>query len=340
MKLKNYALGQWIEGEGDGQEIFNAITGEKIFNASSKGLDFKAMMDYGRASGATLRKMTFHERARMIKAMALYLSEKKAMFYALSAATGATKADSWIDIDGGIGNLFVYASKGRRELPDEPFLIDGNVEALSKGGTFVGHHICVPLEGVAIHINAFNFPVWGMLEKIAVNLLAGMPCIVKPATATCFLTELVVQEMVKSNIFPAGALQLICGSAGDILDHVTCQDVVTFTGSAQTGKMLKRHEAILENSVRFTMEADSLNCSILGLDAGPETAEFALFIKEVTREMTVKSGQKCTAIRRIIVPEKYAEAVSKAVADRLKTTVIGDPSVGSVSKQRTSSRCI
>lgn len=330
MKLKNYALGQWIEGEGNGQEIFHAVTGDKIFTASSNGLDFKAMMDYGRESGATLRKMTFHERARMIKAMALYLSEKKAMFYALSAATGATKADSWIDIDGGIGNLFVYASKGRRELPDEPFLIDGNVEHLSKGGTFVGHHICVPLEGVAIHINAFNFPVWGMLEKIAVNLLAGVPCIVKPATATCFLTELVVQEMVKSNIFPNGALQLICGSAGDILDYVTCQDVVTFTGSASTGKMLKRHEAILENSVRFNMEADSLNCSILGLDANPETAEFALFIKEVTREITVKSGQKCTAIRRIIVPEKYADAVTKAVSDRLKTTVIGDPSVEGV----------
>jgi oxepin-CoA hydrolase/3-oxo-5,6-dehydrosuberyl-CoA semialdehyde dehydrogenase len=330
MKLKNYALGQWIEGEGNGQEIFHAVTGDKIFTASSNGLDFKAMMDYGRESGATLRKMTFHERARMIKAMALYLSEKKAMFYALSAATGATKADSWIDIDGGIGNLFVYASKGRRELPDEPFLIDGNVEHLSKGGTFVGHHICVPLEGVAIHINAFNFPVWGMLEKIAVNLLAGVPCIVKPATATCFLTELVVQEMVKSNIFPTGALQLICGSAGDILDYVTCQDVVTFTGSASTGKMLKRHEAILENSVRFNMEADSLNCSILGLDASPETAEFALFIKEVTREITVKSGQKCTAIRRIIVPKKYADAVVKAVSERLKTTVIGDPSVEGV----------
>ena len=330
MKLKNYALGQWIEGAGEGQEIFHAVTGEKIFTASSNGLDFKAMMDYGRASGSTLRKMTFHERARMIKALALYLSEKKAMFYSLSAATGATKADSWIDIDGGIGNLFVYASKGRRELPDEPFLVDGNVEPLSKGGTFVGHHICVPLEGVAIHINAFNFPVWGMLEKIAVNLLAGVPCIVKPATATCFLTELVVQEIVKSNILPAGALQLICGSAGDILNHVTCQDVVTFTGSAQTGKMLKRHEAILENSVRFNMEADSLNCSILGLDAAPDTAEFSLFIKEVTREMTVKSGQKCTAIRRIIVPEKYAEAVSKAVAERLKTTVIGDPAVEGV----------
>jgi oxepin-CoA hydrolase / 3-oxo-5,6-dehydrosuberyl-CoA semialdehyde dehydrogenase len=331
MKLKNFVSGQWIEGEGEGTALFHAVTGEQIGLASTKGLDFKGMLEYARNTGGpALRKMTFHERALMLKNLALYLTSKKDKFYQLSAATGATKADSWIDIEGGIGNLFVYASKGRRELPNERFYVDGKPEPLSKGGTFIGHHICVPMEGVAIHINAFNFPCWGMLEKIAVNFLAGMPAIVKPATVTSFLTELMVQEIIDSGILPVGALQLICGSAGDILDHVTEQDVVTFTGSASTGKMLKQNKAIIENSVRFNMEADSLNCSILGPDAVPGTEEFNLFIKEVAREMTVKAGQKCTAIRRAIVPENLAQDVVKALADRLKTTTIGNPSVEGV----------
>ena len=243
----------------------------------------------------------------------------------MSAATGATKTDSWIDIDGGIGNLFVYASKGRRELPDETFYVDGGMEMISKTGTFVGHHICVPLEGVALHINAFNFPVWGMLEKIAVNLLAGVPAIVKPATSTSFLTELAVQQIISSGILPEGSLQLICGSTGNLFDHLTCQDAVTFTGSAQTGRMLKSHPSILENSIRFNMEADSLNCSILGPDASPDTEEFKLFIKEVVREMTVKAGQKCTAIRRTIVPESLTEPVLQAIKEKLKGNIIGDP---------------
>ncbi len=329
-KLKNYTLGQWVEGEGPGTALYHAISGDELFFSTSKGLDFGAALEYGRKNGSKLRKMTFHERARMLKALALHLNEKKKNYYALSAATGATKTDSWIDIDGGIGNLFVYASKGRRELPDESFYIDGNLEMISKSGTFVGHHICVPLEGVAIHINAFNFPVWGMLEKIAVNLLAGVPAIVKPATSTSFLTELVTKDIIASGILPEGSLQLICGSVGDMFDHLTCQDVVTFTGSATTGKLLKSHPAVLNNSVRFNMEADSLNCCILGPDATPDTEEFKLFIKEVAKEMTVKAGQKCTAIRRAIVPEKLTQDVIKALSERLKGTVIGDPAVEGV----------
>lgn len=331
VRLKNYTQGQWIEGTGAGIPLFHAINGEEIYRAGSDGLDFAAMLNYGRTvGGPALRKMSFHDRARMLKALGLYLNERKKSFYAVSAATGATKADSWIDIDGGIGTMLVFASKGRRELPDQPFLVDGNMEMISKGGTFVGHHICVPLEGVALHINAFNFPVWGMLEKIAVNLLAGVPAIVKPATATSYLTEHVVREIINSGILPEGSLQLVCGGVGDIFDHLTCQDVVTFTGSASTGKMLKRHPSIIDHSIRFNMEADSLNCCILGPDAEPGTEEFNLFIKEVSREMTVKAGQKCTAVRRTIVPEHLTEAVISALSERLKGTVIGDPAVEGV----------
>ncbi|MBN4051542.1 phenylacetic acid degradation bifunctional protein PaaZ [bacterium AH-315-M05] len=329
--LKSYVQGKWVKGEGTGTPLFNAVTGEKIAEATTKGLNFKGMLEYARTvGGPALRKMTFHDRGRMLKALALYLTEKKDVFYKLSSATGATKIDSWIDIEGGIGNLFVYASKGRRELPDETFYVDGNPEMLSKGGTFIGHHICVPMEGCAVHINAFNFPCWGMLEKIAVNFLAGVPAIVKPATVTSYLTELMVHEIIDSGILPGGALQLICGSAGDILDHVTSQDIITFTGSAETGKMLKAHPNIIDNSVRFNMEADSLNCCILGPDATPDTEEFKLFIKEVAREMTVKAGQKCTAIRRTIVPEKLTQDVINGLTERLSRIQLGDPAVEGV----------
>lgn len=325
MKLQNYSRGEWISGEGDGQLLYNAITGEEIGTASSKGLDFSLMMEYARKTGGpALRKMTFQERGRMLKALALYLNEKKEKFYSVSWATGATRADSWIDIEGGIGNLFAYASL-RRQFPDETFCLDGEAVKLSKNGTFVGHHICVPKEGVAIHINAFNFPVWGMLEKIAVNLLAGVPAIVKPATITSFLTEAIVKEIDLSGILPAGALQLICGSANGILDHIQSQDMVTFTGSASTGMMLKSHPRIVSESVSFNLEADSLNCCVLGIDAVPGTAEFDLFIKEVQREITVKAGQKCTAVRRIIVPEKLIEDVQIALGKRLTQTIIGNP---------------
>ncbi|MDF1675318.1 MAG: phenylacetic acid degradation bifunctional protein PaaZ [Vicingaceae bacterium] len=330
MKLQNYAQGQWVEGSGKEKPLFDAITGEQIATASSEGLDFAAMMDFARkVGGPTLRKMTFQERGLMLKALAMHLLTLKAKYYEVSAKTGATKVDSWIDIEGGIGNLFANASL-RRQFPDEPFYVDGETAPLSKNGTFIGHHIMVPKQGVAIHINAFNFPIWGMLEKIAVNLMAGVPAIVKPATLTSFLTEAMVKDIIDSNILPAGTLQLICGSANGILDHVTNQDVVTFTGSASTGKMLKAHPRLLEEAVPFNMEADSLNASILGEDAVPGTEEFDLFIKEVQREMTVKAGQKCTAVRRIIVPEKLVEDVQIALGKRLAQTVIGNPAVEGV----------
>ncbi|MEQ9062861.1 MAG: phenylacetic acid degradation bifunctional protein PaaZ [Vicingaceae bacterium] len=330
MKLKNYIQGKWTEGKGTGQALFNAINGEEVAFATTEGIDFGAMLDYGRTVGnPAIRKMTFHERGRMLKALALHLMSKKEDFYRVSWATGATKVDSWIDIEGGIGNLFAYSSL-RKEFPNESYFVDGQAAPLSKDGSFIGHHICVPKMGVAIHINAFNFPVWGMLEKIAVNLLAGVPAVVKPATVTSFLTEAVVQEIIKSGILPEGSLQLICGSASGILDYVESQDVVTFTGSASTGKKLKAHPRILEESVPFNMEADSLNCSVLGEDATPESPEFNLFIKEVHREMTVKAGQKCTAIRRAIVPEKLIEDVQIALGQRLDNTVIGDPQLEGV----------
>lgn len=329
--LKNYALGQWVEGTGKAATLFHAVTGEPIAEASSGGLDFKAMADYARTvGGPKLRALTFHQRAALLKALGKHLMERKDAFYALSAATGATKADSWVDIEGGIGTLFAYSSRGRREFPNETFHVEGPQESLSKGGTFAGRHICVPLEGVAIHINAFNFPCWGMLEKMAPALLAGVPCIVKPATATSYLTELMFREIIASRILPEGAVQLICGSAGDLLSHVTEQDAVAFTGSAATGQMLKESKAIVQHSARFNMEADSLNCSILGSDAAPGTEEFDLFIKEVVREMTTKAGQKCTAIRRTIVPAGWEEAVVKALSARLAKTTVGDPAVEGV----------
>jgi oxepin-CoA hydrolase/3-oxo-5,6-dehydrosuberyl-CoA semialdehyde dehydrogenase len=329
-RLQNLALGKWVDGEGEGQVLYNAITGDPVATASSRGLDFGKMCEYARnVGGPNLRKMTFHERGRMLKALALHLLSKKEAFYRVSWATGATKTDSWVDIEGGIGNLFSYASL-RRQFPDETFCLEGDVAKLSKQNTFIGHHICVPKEGVAIHINAFNFPVWGMLEKVAVNWLAGVPAIVKPATITSFLTEAVVREIISSGILPAGALQLICGSATGILDHVINQDVVTFTGSASTGKMLKSHPRLLQEAVHFNMEADSLNCCILGNDVAPDQPEFDIFIKEVVREITTKAGQKCTAVRRIIVPEGRVEEVRVALGKRLAATIIGDPNVEGV----------
>jgi len=331
MKLENYCLGEWTQGQGTEKELFNAINGDHIGEASSAGLNFEEILAYGRNTGGkTLRKMTFHERARALKALALFLMTKKDDFYKISYQTGATKVDSWIDIEGGIGNLFAMSSKGRREMPDDVLYTDGKAEILSKGGSFIGHHIYTPKRGVAVHINAFNFPVWGMLEKIAVNLLAGVPAVVKPATITSYLTEAVVKEIVASKILPEGSLQLICGNARELLNFVQSQDVVTFTGSASTGRMLKINENIIQNSVPFNMEADSLNCSILGPDAKPGTEEFNLFVKEVVREMTVKAGQKCTAIRRAIVPENLVEEVGKAISEKLSKTTIGDPTLEGV----------
>ncbi len=329
-QLKNYAEGKWVNGKQEGEILHNAITGAAIYSASSDGLDFGAMMHYARTvGGKALRKLTFQERGRMLKALAIYLQERKEYFYQISANTGATRSDSWVDIEGGIGNLFTYASL-RRQFPDERFYVDGENAKLSKNNTFIGQHIMLPREGVAIHINAFNFPVWGMLEKIAVNLFAGVPAIVKPATLTSYLTEAVFEEIIKSGIFPEGSLQLICGSARGILDTVETSDVVTFTGSATTGRMLKSHPRILSEAVSFNMEADSLNCCILGSDVFPGMPEFDLFIKEVVREVTTKAGQKCTAIRRIIVPADRVEDVQIALGKRLMGTTIGDPSIKEV----------
>lgn len=324
-KLGNYITGNWINGDGEGHLLFNAVTGEAVASATTKGLDFKSISDYARTVGnPALRKMTFHQRGNMLKALALHLRNHLDKFYKISYQTGATKADSWVDIEGGIGNLFANASL-RRKFPDEVFCIDGESHNLSKNNTFMGTHILVPKEGVAIHINAFNFPVWGMLEKIAVNLLAGMPCIVKPATVTSYLTEAVVKEIIASKILPEGSLQLICGSAGDLLDHVTSQDVVTFTGSASTGLMLKSNPKILSESVPFNMEADSLNCIVMGEDVVPGMPEWDIFVKEIRKEMTLKAGQRCTGIRRIFVPAGKMEDVWKALAASLSQTAIGNP---------------
>lgn len=329
-KLGNYVLGNWTEGAGDGTPLKDASTGRLITYASAEGIDLGEVLEYGRKVGnPALRKMTFQERGRMLKALALHLFSIKDKYYEISFQTGATKGDSWIDIEGGIGNLFANASL-RKKFPDQPYYVDGEAAPLSRNNTFIGHHIMVPKEGVAIHINAFNFPIWGMLEKIAVNLLAGVPAVVKPATLTSYLTEAMVRDIIKSEILPEGSLQLICGSARDILDTITSQDVVTFTGSADTGRLLKSHPRIISESVPFNMEADSLNCSVLGPDAVPGTEEFDLFIKEVRREITVKCGQKCTAIRRIIVPENLVEDVQLHLSKQLQKTTIGDPRVEGV----------
>jgi oxepin-CoA hydrolase/3-oxo-5,6-dehydrosuberyl-CoA semialdehyde dehydrogenase len=324
-KLGNYITGKWITGDGEGQPLYDAVTGEAIAAATTKGLDFAAVLRYGREVGnPALRKMTFHERGRMLKALATYLMEKKEGFYNISYHTGATKADSWIDIEGGIGNLFSNASL-RRKFPDLPYTTDGDPIGLSKGGNFMAHHLLVPKEGVAVHINAYNFPVWGMLEKCAVNWLAGVPAVVKPASITSYLTEAVVKEIIASGILPEGALQLLCGSAGDMLDHVMAQDVVTFTGSKTTGLMLKSHKNILAESVPFNMEADSLNALVLGMDVTPGSPEWDIFIKEVRKEITVKAGQKCTAVRRIFVPQHLLEDATIALGKALSQTVIGNP---------------
>ena len=325
--IESYACGEWMRGAGDGKVLLDASTGAPISNIDSTGLDVKAMLDYGRDRGSVqLRAMSFHQRALLLKTLGQALMADKESFYAFSTATGATRTDSWIDIEGGISTLLSYGSQGRRELPNTRLLLDGAPSPLSKDSTFSAQHILTPLEGVAVHINAFNFPCWGMLEKLAPTLLAGMPAIIKPASQTAYLTELMVRKIIATGILPDGALQLISGSVGDLLDHVTAQDVITFTGSANTGQKLRVHPAIIRHSTRFTMEADSLNCAVLGSDANPDTPEFDLFIREVAREMTTKAGQKCTAIRRVIVPRQLADAVASALSHRLAKTTVGNPS--------------
>ena len=331
MNIQSYVMGEWYSGQGNGVEVVNAVNGDLIGSVSSDGTEFGEVLRHAReAGGPALRRMTLHERALRLKALAQHLLEHKDEFYQVSAWTGATRADSWIDIEGGIGTLFSYSSLVRREFPNETFLVEGGQERLSKQGTFTGRHILVPREGVAVHINAFNFPCWGMLEKIAPSLCAGMPVVVKPATVSSYLTEKMARVIVQSGLLPEGAFQLICGSTGDLFDHLMEQDVVTFTGSASTGRKLKSHPNVIANSIPFNMEADSLNLSLLGETVEPDSAEFDLFIKEVAREMTVKAGQKCTAIRRAIVPAGRVEAVIAALKQRLDRYPLGDPSIDGV----------
>ncbi len=326
MKLGNLVLDRWIEGDGDGKPLASAVDGETVANITSAGLDFGAMLEHARSVGGTnLRQLTFHERGEMLKALAKYLMDRKSEFYGLSTRTGATRADSWIDIDGGISTLFVFSSKGRREMPNDHIYLDGPPEPLSRNGTFVGQHIYTSKLGAAVHINAFNFPVWGMLEKLAPTLLAGVPAIVKPASSTAYLTELVVRAIIESEILPAGSLQLICGGVGDLFDHLNCQDTIAFTGSKSTAEMLQQHPRVIAESVAFTAETDSLNASILGPDAVSGTPEFDLYVNEVVREMTVKAGQKCTAIRRVIAPSAIAADLVRALSEKLGEVRIGDP---------------
>jgi oxepin-CoA hydrolase/3-oxo-5,6-dehydrosuberyl-CoA semialdehyde dehydrogenase len=326
LNLLNYAKDGWVAGSGGLAEVHSAVTGELVAHTGSRGLDFRAMLDHARkVGGPALRSMTFHERAWMLKDLANAVMARKEELYELSYDTGATRTDGWIDIEGGAGTLFSFSSKGRRELPNQRILIDGAMEPLSKTGSFVGQHVWTSLQGVAIHINAFNFPVWGMLEKLGPTLLAGVPAIVKPASSTGYLAEHAVRIMIDAGVLPPGALQLIMGGVGDLLDHLTLQDVVSFTGSAATAMKLQTHPVFARESTRFVAERDSLNASILGPDAGPGTEEFDLFVKEVAREMTVKAGQKCTAIRRAMAPAEHMDAVQEALIARLGKAKIGDP---------------
>jgi len=327
MKLGNLVMDQWVEGDGDGTTLSSAVTGKPVARITSDGLDFAGLLSHARdVGGPNLRRYTFHERADMLKALAKYLSEHKEELYALSTKTGATRGDSWIDIDGGISTLFVYSSKGRREMPNDFVYLDGPTEALSRNGTFVGQHICVPKQGAAVHINAFNFPCWGMLEKLAPTLLAGVPAIVKPASSTAYLTERMVRRIAESGILPAGALQLVCGGLGNLFEHLGCQDTIAFTGSKSTAEFLQQHPRVIAESVAFTAETDSLNASILGPDAGPGTPEFELYVREIVREMTVKAGQKCTAIRRVIAPAAISAELIAALTAALRDIRVGNPS--------------
>jgi oxepin-CoA hydrolase/3-oxo-5,6-dehydrosuberyl-CoA semialdehyde dehydrogenase len=324
--LRSYVNGHWVTPAGDGRPVLDAVTGDEVARVSSAGVDMAAALAYGRSvGGPALRELTFHQRAGLLKALGSQLREHRDELYALSARTGATLADSKFDIDGGIGVLLSYASKGRRELPNDTVYIDGALEPLGKSGQFAGQHIMTSRLGVAVQINAFNFPVWGPLEKLAPAFLAGVPSLIKPASQTAYLTARLVELMTDSGLLPAGAVQLICGGAGDLLDHLTEQDLVSFTGSAATARQLRAHPAVVGRSVRFNAEADSLNCSILGPDAGPGSPEFDLYITQLVTEMTVKAGQKCTAIRRAFVPDRMAGAVSDAVAERLAAIVVGSP---------------
>jgi oxepin-CoA hydrolase/3-oxo-5,6-dehydrosuberyl-CoA semialdehyde dehydrogenase len=323
--LRSYVSGAWHTPLDEGAPINDAVTGEEVARVSSAGIDFAAALGHGRRSGAGLRELTFHQRAALLKTLASYLREHREELYALSYRTGATLGDSKVDIDGGIGTLLAYSSKGRRELPNDTVYVDGEVEVLSKRGSFLGRHIRTPLHGVAVQINAFNFPVWGPLEKLAPAFIAGMPTLIKPASQTAYLTARLAELIIESGILPEGSVQLVCGGAGDLLDHLTEQDLVGFTGSAATARTLRTHPVIVGRAVRFNAEADSLNCSILGPDG-----DLDLYVKQLVAEMTVKAGQKCTAIRRAFVPAALIDDVAEAVRDRLAKITVGDPTAEGV----------
>jgi oxepin-CoA hydrolase/3-oxo-5,6-dehydrosuberyl-CoA semialdehyde dehydrogenase len=331
MALGSYVNGSWVSPAAEGTPLLDAVTGEQVATITSAGIDMRAALEYGRTvGGPALRELTFHQRAAMLKALGLHLREHRPELYQLSARTGATLYDAKFDVDGGIGVLASYASKGRRELPDDTILLDEDAEPLGKGGQFLGQHIFTPLHGVAVQVNAFNFPAWGPLEKFAPAFLAGVPSLVKPASSTAYLTARLTELIVESGLLPEGSLQLICGSVGDLFDHLTDQDLLSFTGSASTAQRLRTNPTVVARSVRFNAEADSLNCSILGPDAAPGTKEFDLYVKQLVTEMTVKAGQKCTAIRRALVPEPLLDAVAEAASQRLATIVIGNPADESV----------
>ena len=323
--LRSYVSGRWTS-PADGRPVRDAVTGEEVARVSADGIDLAAALEYGRATGGpALRALTFHQRAALVKAVGTMLREHRSELYGLSARTGATLGDAKFDVDGGIGVLLGYASKARRELPNDTFYVEGAVEPLGRGGQFTGQHVLTPRRGVAVQVNAFNFPVWGPLEKLAPALIAGVPALIKPATQTAYLTARLVELIIESGLLPDGSVQLVCGSAAGLLDHLTEQDLLGFTGSASTARQLRAHPNVVARAVRFNAEADSLNCSVLGPDAGPGTDEFGWYVRQVVTEMTVKAGQKCTAIRRALVPAEHVDAVIEAIRTELAQVVVGSP---------------
>jgi oxepin-CoA hydrolase/3-oxo-5,6-dehydrosuberyl-CoA semialdehyde dehydrogenase len=329
--LRSYVSGVWTGPSDGGRPVLDAVTGEEVARVSSAGIDLGAALAYGRGTGGpALRELTFHQRAGLLKSLGQLLREHRPELYALSARTGATLADAKFDVDGGIGVLLSYASRARRELPNDTILPEDSAEPLGRGGTFTGQHVLTSRHGVAVQVNAFNFPVWGPLEKFAPAFIAGVPSLVKPATPTAYLTARLVELIVDSGLLPEGSIQLVCGSIGGLFEHLGEQDMVSFTGSAATARQLRSHPAIVERSVRFNAEADSLNCSVLGPDAGPGTPEFDLYVGQLVTEMTIKAGQKCTAIRRALVPAALADQVAEAVRERLAQVVVGDPAAEGV----------
>ncbi|MGH9069266.1 MAG: phenylacetic acid degradation bifunctional protein PaaZ [Acidimicrobiales bacterium] len=329
--LPSFVSGSWARPDEEGRPLYDAVTGEEVARLSSAGIDMALVLEHGRqVGGPTLRELGFQGRAAVLRSLGKYLRDHRQELYQLSARTGATLADARFDVDGGIGVVASYASRGRRELPQGNLLAEGGPEPLGQGGQFLGQHVLTPLRGVAVQINAFNFPVWGPLEKLAPAFLAGVPSVIKPASATAYLTHRLVELIVESGLLPPGALQLIAGGTGDLLDHLTDQDLVSFTGSASTARRLRAHPTVVARAVRFNAEADSLNCSILGPDAGPGTPELGLYADQIVAEMTVKAGQKCTAIRRALVPEVMLATVGEEVAGRLAGVVVGHPADPSV----------